>query len=412
MSTVIPANRTMQWRSKQIAKLGADEFRRQESAKRKARRDRAKAKQKQPSNPEEHKKELQGVINMLKQEINKPRRTLPEVRAVIEKRVQIEKSRVAQDCQDLLEQVFKAKLLYLEKSGKKPILKKSVKQQLKKVTNLHKAMTGKESDCTDFEWTRKTEKVIRFIKAHWDEPNTRSGQTQALSSILVAIEGYEDEYRFYSNYSSRERKKIDKRAKSNTLSDKERKNYLTWPEFKKILPKVKDLRDRALIGIYTLMPPRRVEDISLLKLWTKNKDTDDKFNYLEIRRGNYGEIEYNRYKTAKVYNTISIAMPKRLQTIMKAYIKDEGLSHGDLLFPSRSGKPYKNFSVIITKAFAPYTDKKVTANLLRHSFISNYLRKPRSEEDRGEIALQMGHSISTQQKYLRLSAKEIEAGKF
>lgn len=413
-TTISAAERTMNWRDTQIAALGLQEFNTQQSAKRKARRQAKKAAQQQTQptpveHKEEYKQELQGVIDLLKEEMKKPRRTLPEVRAVIKKKVDIAKSRTAEDCDDLLEQVYKAKSLFLKKSGKKAIKKSSVSQQLKKITNIYKKMTGKESDCTDFAWLRDTDKVVKHVNKHFKTDDSRAGQIQAIASIIVALEGYEDEYAFYSQYSSKERTRIKKKGKKNKLNEKERKNYIPWDEFKRIISKVKNKRDKALIGLYTLLPPRRVEDISILRLWTTDEDNDKKnFNYLEIDSKNkFAQLEYNKYKTAKTYGTIEIPLPKHLRLILMDYIMDAGLRHGDFLFPSRSGLPYKNFSSIITKTFKPYTKKKVNVNMIRHSYISNYLSTARAEEEREHIALQMGHSLQTQGTYLRLTDAQI-----
>ena len=106
-----PADRTMDWRDAQIALLGRTAYNKQQYQKRTARLQARKAAN-QTEHKEEYKQELQEVINILKSEINKPKLPLPEVRALIKAKVDIAKVRKIENCNDLLEQVFKAKTIY------------------------------------------------------------------------------------------------------------------------------------------------------------------------------------------------------------------------------------------------------------------------------------------------------------
>ena len=127
------ADRTMGWRDAQIALLGRDAFNKAQYQKRKARLQARKAAN-QTEHKEEYKQELQEVINILKSEINKPKLPLPEVRALIKEKVDIAKVRKVENCNDLLEQVFKAKTIYLANlTPPRTIKKESVSQQLNKV---------------------------------------------------------------------------------------------------------------------------------------------------------------------------------------------------------------------------------------------------------------------------------------
>ena len=115
MPTTIPADRTMSWRDAQIALFGRDEFNKQEYQKRKARLERRKAaaNANRTEHKEEYKQELQDVIDVLKSEIDKPKLPLPDVRVLIKTKADIGKVRQIENCNDLLEQVFKAKTIYL-----------------------------------------------------------------------------------------------------------------------------------------------------------------------------------------------------------------------------------------------------------------------------------------------------------
>ncbi len=63
------------------------------------------------------------------------------------------------------------------------------------------------------------------------------------------------------------------------------------------------------------------------------------------------------------------------------------------------------------KTFKTYTNKAVTANLIRHSFISDFLDKPKlSLRQRKEVAEAMGHSINMQLKYSRVDIESLAEG--
>jgi integrase len=110
-----------------------------------------------------------------------------------------------------------------------------------------------------------------------------------------------------------------------------------------------------------------------------------------------------RYKTFKTYGEQTLNVPPRLVKVLKGYVKDRDLKEGDYLFPSKNGKPYSNFSGVLKDAFHPVN---VTANSLRHSYISNFLSKTRSEADRAKAAAAMGQSLNMQSKYLRMELIE------
>ncbi len=406
--SIVAAQRTMNWRESQIALLGKDAFNKLEAQKRKERRQRAKQRlqpQQQPiEHKEEYKQELQDIVNILNSEINKPKLPLPQVRALIEAKASIAKSRKAENCDDLLKQVFQAKSEYLaSQNPPKTIKKSSVSQQLTKVVNLYKKMTGSSADCTDFEFLRDTDKIINFINTNWKTPNSRNSQIQAISSILQALGGYDREYKFYSKYSTDKRKEINKTANENELTEKEAKNILPWNDIKDLYKQVADKPNKALIALYTLMPPRRVEDISLLTIIDDEKANPSNLNYLVIDKNKKPlKIVYLRYKTDKTYGRQNIKIPAKLSSILQDYINTYAIKLGNPLFPTANNGYYKNFSEIVSNTFKKYTGKGITANLLRHSFISDFLSKKRTIAKKKEIAWLMGHNINSQGQYDRI----------
>lgn len=306
----------------------------------------------------------------------------------------------------LIDKIYTAKLQF-SKAKKKTLKKSSVENQYKKVENIHMAMFGREMK-ENLNWLSKTDDVLNFIKLNkkWKTPNSKNSQLQAIASILKPFVNYKNEYIIYSTASTDGRLEIKKTDDDNLLSDSERAEILPWSEIKNLYKKpVMSAEDRALIGIYTLLPPRRVEDVSLIIVLEADDahevDNDNNFLILDDAE-NPSHFIYNRYKTDKTYGSQRIDIPPELKKILKTYLDSEYLPSGYYLFSNDDNEQYKNFSEVVTRVFQKYTNKKLTANLLRHSFISDYLSKPRSINQKKDIALKMGHSVNQQGEYVRL----------
>lgn len=151
-----------------------------------------------------------------------------------------------------------------------------------------------------------------------------------------------------------------------------------------------------------MLPPRRVEDISLLTLTNDEDNLLNKLNYVVIKDGVPTKLVYFRFKTDKTYGKHEVMIPANLKNVLTKYINARELKSGDPLFGTRRNTYYKNFSGNVSDAFSKYTKKKLTANVLRHSFISDFLRTKRSTAQKRKIALDMGHSTATQAAYDRI----------
>jgi hypothetical protein len=302
----------------------------------------------------------------------------------------------------IVDMIYQIKLKKLS-SQKKSIKKTSVQQQFNKVVNIYKAMNDKPMK--SLKWLVKTGDVIKFIKNNdkWKTNESKNSQLQAISGIIGAVPSMGEYYKIYSAASTAGRKKITKITDKNLLSDSEKKNIVKWGEIDNIMDTsnvVKNMKpfDKALIGFYTLLPPRRVESVALLQLATAKTAMDPTKNYIIVNKNMKPvKLIYNVYKTFKYHGVQTIVIPKKLANILHDYIKHAKLTFGDSLFGD-----VVNFSEKISQVFGRYIKKKITANALRRAFISDYLSKPRSIAARKNIASLMGNSIDVQQKYLRL----------
>ena len=234
----------------------------------------------------------------------------------------------------LIVKIYTSKLK-LVKAKNKTIKKSTVESQFKKVENIHKKMRNTEMDNLD--WLKDTKNVLDFISTHdkWKTPNSKNSQIQAIAGILQVLPKFEKEYKIYSDASISGRKKIVTEDDKNLLTEKESKNILPWAQIKKIKPT--NNFEKALIGIYTLLPPRRVQDVNFLTLiqYENFKDAKNSLNYVVLKNKTPEYLVYQNYKTFKTYGKIKIKIPKKLSDILKEYISSANLKEGNPIFPTQ-----------------------------------------------------------------------------
>ena len=388
-----PQERIAKWRTDFISKNGIEAWKEKQRLQKS--RSRAKKSQK-PQQIQEVKEERECKKEQL--EIEQLKAEIAKLKAVGVKKkkplppIPVEEKK--DNCEELLDRIFDIKSKYLAGlSPPKKIKKQSTAQQFNRVINIYKFMNGgNESNCNSLDWLRGTSMVLKFIDSRYKTKASRNTQISSIASILFGIPGYENEYLFYSKIATDNNKKIKESTGDNILTDAEKKNTLSWSEIVDILSKIEDKKDKALVGLYVLTPPRRL-DYGLMKIGNGN---DTNFNYYTSEG-----LKFNKYKTDKTYGTQMIKISSKLKKIIDDYINEYGLNNGDLLFGTKNGTPYKNFTTFMNKIFKKYTKKTISVNVLRHSFISEYLKTNRSVNDMKKIATLMAHSPTEQKYYFR-----------
>jgi hypothetical protein len=335
------------------------------------------------------------------------------------------------DCDEM-----EAKIVAVEEENKRlnPGKRKSfpskdtVKKNMKNLATFYGKYSGKILDCTDLEWTRDTDKVLEFIDTEptYKTESTRNGKRSVLASSLRNLKGYQREYKIYSILSTDVyANKIKPQIGENKLSDSQQKNYMDWKDIMKNIEKnQKKLSSeaKALIALYTEIPPRRVKDFALMKVILESneevtakdiRDLDRDFNYLIVNEeGVPAELIWFNYKTKAVFGKQDYDLKgndnKTLREALQNYIKDSKKKSGDFLFTKgKKGLPYGGaFSTFVSSTFNKATGKKVSANLLRHSYISHILKQGLSLNKREAIAKQMAHSIGVQATYQVIDDKD------
>jgi len=137
------------------------------------------------------------------------------------------------------------------------------------------------------------------------------------------------------------------------------------------------------------LPPRRSQDLTELK--TKDYDTE-KDNYIDLKKG---IVHYNIFKTAKNYKGgQTIPLPTKMKKILKDWLRYNDNEY--LFVDSRKNKLNQTKLTMLLNNFF---DKKVSTNMIRHSYLTHvYENIPK------DLPEMMAHSQNMSLKYRRVDA--------
>ena len=154
------------------------------------------------------------------------------------------------------------------------------------------------------------------------------------------------------------------------------------------------LNQYILLSFFVYMPPRRSLDYAIMKI--KNFGIED--NYITKN----GEIVFNIYKTAKHYGKQSFQLPPQLKLIL---IKWRKINNTDYLLvnPTKQNENKPFNSVQINRMFNQIFDKKISVDILRHSYITKfYSGLTPSQSEINDLSFKMAHSASQNMLYRRV----------
>ncbi len=256
-------------------------------------------------------------------------------------------------------------------------------QQLNRVKSVYKKLYGKTFDCKDFTFLKNHEQIIENIKNLKVKQNTKNAYLQGISVVLKSLgPRYKKLYKIYSEESTLQTNTLKTKTDMNLKDEK----FVEWKTIKDLWD-VENTEDRALMGLYLLQPPRRLEYKTLIYKGDETKDNTYSKGILTI----------NNYKTKKTYGFYTTKLPVELEKALNKYIKEKKIKKGERLFQM------KNFGQKLTNTFKKYyKEQKISANVLRHSYISWFLSTRPTIAHRKQIAMMMGHDISTQTTYDRV----------
>jgi hypothetical protein len=276
----------------------------------------------------------------------------------------------------------------------------SVKTYLSILSNLYKRMEGK-GDMYDY-FKDNLHTIPEKLKD--DKPNLRKTKM----AVLVSLFGDDADTDKLREIMLEDANQYNATLRNQQMNDKQKQNWLTTDEiretykktYKKALPSIKtgkpskkeyqDILDFVLLSLYTLIPPRRSQDFSEMKIRNYDKDSD---NYYD------GKVfVFHKYKTSKNYGVQTIKPTQRLRNILKKWVE---LNPHDYLLASYDGNKasVSRITLMLNKIFG----KNVSTTMLRHIYISqNLLKDAPTLKQMDDTAKAMGHSVMEQQMYRKI----------
>lgn len=275
----------------------------------------------------------------------------------------------------------------------------SVRTYCNILKNLYKAVFGDEFDHKKF-WEHP-ETVMAHLKTV-----TFSVRKTVLSALVVLTEGHKCQEK-YRTVMVEDAQKYNTEQKANKMTDIQKDNWMSWSEVEQHLADLKkkyyyiitkpnptqqelfDLQKYIILSCYVSIPPRRLQDYTLMKVRNFNKEEGED-NYYEK-----GTLTFRVYKTARFSGVQKEKVPKALEILISKWIK---IHPGNHLFSDMYGQPLRGSALtkILNGIFAPH---KISVNMLRHIFITEKSAPLMRQLD--ETARLMGHSSNQAELYVK-----------
>jgi len=277
-------------------------------------------------------------------------------------------------------------------------------KSIKLYVTILKGLNDKK-EIRDFKFLSNPKKILLKLKDY--KPTTQRNALIAVVSVLKNLNN--DLYKSYYDLMIEMNKKIEDNSKENKKTETQNNNWMKWSEvqkkFDELVKKLKGSKniseegydnylDAVILGLYTLLPPRRNVDYLLMKVSKDGKDLDTKFNWLDMKKK---QFIFNNYKTKKAFGQQILDVPAELMDLLKKYLKYKKEGEGYLLVKF-SGERLKSDNAI-TRRLNKIFDKNISSSMLRHIYLSDKYGKV--QEEMKDDAEAMAHSVSQQKDYIK-----------
>jgi len=222
---------------------------------------------------------------------------------------------------------------------------KPISDSSKKLYTRNLMKLNNDQPITNFFFFKEPKNILNMIKDY--KPTTQRSYIIAICTVLKNSK-HQDLYNIYfemlSNFNNQLKVRTDK-------SEKQEKNWLSNDNIDKISNELKSkvvkkvrnkeeyniLLNYLVLSLYTLHPPRRNIDYSLMKI--SSSMNDDKFNYLDMDKE---QLIFNNYKTQGKYNSVIVSINNEVMKVISLYLSNH---------PEKSKLKNKNYNVHFLKSF-------------------------------------------------------------
>lgn len=231
-----------------------------------------------------------------------------------------------------------------------------------------------------------------------------------LSALMWDTAERPEDYALIKQAFDKIRAGADAETKSQTISDARLENYVKWETILEGAKFAKQqyeagnmtLNDYTIVCLYTLQNPVRA-DYGEMRVVKSLASCNPSKNYFLINPDNVDDcyFYFRNYKTSEKYGEVRVKAHRAIVELTLE--KKKGVFHGGLNVISQSRD---SLTKRIPKIFQNLVGKPVSVSLLRHSFITWWLKNnpEASIAEKEEIARTMLHSRFVQETYRILPA--------
>ena len=208
---------------------------------------------------------------------------------------------------------------------------------------------------------------------------------------------YEKEYEKWLEAFKEADSTVNKRYETNAPTKRQVDGYVPYDKIIKARDEqpIGSIR-RLLLGFYTYLKPMRLEYAKVALYKDKSKVPDEpEANYIILKPG---RLIITHFKTRKHHDSYDILLPKPLLEDLNTSLEKEPR---EWLFVNAKNEPFSPalYSSWTMRHFKAIFKKPLTVALIRHSFINTLDFNQLSISEKKEIALAMGHTVETQDRY-------------
>jgi len=221
-----------------------------------------------------------------------------------------------------------------------------------------------------------------------------------LMSFLSKEIYFYNKYQFLSEYIINLNKEYEQERDNNKVDDKDKDKIIRDYDEESLyanLDKLGTPIKKLIYGIYTLIPPRRLEYNKMI-LSAISEKRNNETNYIILRNKEPIKFIFNDYKTAKSYGTVEIVIPERLRPIIRDYLKKNKKKRGDKFLDLNDNQLIK----IVKEVFSEIYGQEITVRWLRISYATYIDSLNLSNNEKQELAIKMGHNREQSSKYRKL----------
>jgi len=146
----------------------------------------------------------------------------------------------------------------------------------------------------------------------------------------------------------------------------------------------------VLLSCFVLIAPRRSLDYTSFKI--RNYDVT-KDNFMKGKK-----FVFNAYKTAKTYGKNEVPINSKLYSIIKRWTL---INPSEYLLTGNNDRHKPISSPQLTNLLNTFFDRRISVNILRHSFLTNLYKDMPDLQDMKNQASDMGHSIAQALEYVK-----------